>query len=55
MQPSHTALNLRSTDILDPLALLVLYKYTRKETDQICAMQQHIRLLKRHAVIDAAG
>ena len=33
----------------------MLYKHTRKETDQIRAMQQHIRLLKRHAVIDAAG
>ena len=33
----------------------MLYENTCKETDQIRAMQQDIRLLKRHAVIDAAG
>lgn len=52
MQSSHAPLYLSGTDVLDLCPFFVLDEYTRKKTNQIRTMQEHVRLLQWHAVID---
>ena len=55
MQSTHPPLHLRSIDTLNTMALLVLDKDARKKAYQVCAVQEHIRFIQGHALIDAAS
>jgi hypothetical protein len=53
VQTSHAPLHFGGTDVLNLIPLFVLDEDAREETNKIRAMQENIRLLERHAVIDS--
>lgn len=54
MQPTHSSLDLRTVDILDPLPLLVLDENTRKKSHHVRSVQEHIRLIEGHTLVDGS-
>lgn len=53
VQATHTTLYLCGTDILDSLAFFVSDEDTGEKTNHVRRVKQDVRLIKRHAVVNA--